>query len=75
MRTFRQTMKVNFGLPSPAWFLSIGAVLIQTETELVLKSRWVLPEKLIEAGFAFKFPTIELALEDIATKKKTDAFN
>ncbi len=65
MSTLRKVMKVNFGLPSPAWLLKIGAVIIKTETELILKSRWVIPEKLLNAGFNFKFPTLENALKDI----------
>lgn len=65
MNTLRQKMKTKIGLPSPAWLLQIGALIIKTETELVLKSRWVLPEKLIENGFTFQFPTLETALKDI----------
>ena len=37
-------MHVSIGLPSPKWLLKLGALFIKTETELVLKSRWVLPE-------------------------------
>jgi uncharacterized protein len=65
MKTFRQVMKVKIGLPSPAWLLEIGAVIIKTETELILKSRWVVPEKLLEAGYTFKYPTLETALKNI----------
>ena len=43
----------------------IGAILIKTETELVLKSRWVIPEKLLAAGFVFQFPALEKALQNI----------
>ena len=65
MKTFRKAMNVKIGLPSPEWLLKIGALLINTETELILKSRWVLPERLLNEGFAFKYPTIEKAFEDI----------
>jgi uncharacterized protein (TIGR01777 family) len=65
MKTFRQVMKVRIGLPSPAWLLKIGAVIIKTETELILKSRWVIPEKILEAGYTFKYPTLEAALKNI----------
>ncbi|HLG02666.1 MAG TPA: TIGR01777 family oxidoreductase [Bacteroidia bacterium] len=65
MRTFRQKLNVKIGLPSPAWFLAIGAVIIRTETELILKSRWVVPEKLLESGYIFKYSTIEEALQNI----------
>lgn len=65
MKTFRECMHVKFGLSSPKWLLEIGAVIIKTETELILKSRWVIPEKLIEAGYIFKYPTIDIALKNI----------
>lgn len=65
METFRHIMHRKIGLPSPKWLLEIGALLIGTETELLLKSRWVIPERLTELGFTFQFPTIEKALQDI----------
>ncbi len=65
MRTLQEVMKMPFGLPCPTWLLKIGAVLIRTETELILKSRWVLPEKLQTAGFGFKYPKLEEALRAI----------
>lgn len=68
MKTFRQAMKTKIGLPSPVWLLKIGAIIIKTETELILKSRWVVPEKLLEAGYAFKYPTIETAISNILNK-------
>ena len=68
MKTFREAMKVKIGLPSSVWLLEIGAVIIKTETELILKSRWVVPEKLLESGYNFKFPTLEMALSNILTK-------
>ncbi len=65
MNTFREKTKTKFGLPSPAWLLSIGAIIIKTETELILKSRWVIPEKLLQAGYTFKYPSLDEALENI----------
>ncbi len=65
MKTFRQAMKTKIGLPSPAWLLKIGAVIIKTEPELILKSCWVVPEKLLESGYAFKYPTLDTALKNI----------
>jgi NAD dependent epimerase/dehydratase family enzyme len=64
MATVRRVLGVTFGPPLPRWMLELGAIGIRTETELILKSRWVLPEKLTEAGFEFKYPTIEGALRD-----------
>lgn len=68
MRKFRQCMRMPFGLSTPKWLLEIGAVIIKTETELILKSRWVLPERLLNAGFKFKFSTLDEALFDILKK-------
>jgi uncharacterized protein (TIGR01777 family) len=65
MKTIREKTNTKFGLPSPAWLLKIGAVMIKTETELILKSRWVLPEKLLNAGYTFRYPSLDKALENI----------
>jgi uncharacterized protein len=65
MKTLRNKTHTRIGLPSPAWLLQIGVVIIRTETELILKSRWVIPEKLLKAGFVFEYPTLDLALENI----------
>lgn len=65
MQMFRKYINVSVGLPAPKWLLKIGAVLIKTETELILKSRWVIPEKLLSAGYKFKFATIDEALKNI----------
>lgn len=65
MRVLRKVTGHKFGLPAYEWMLKIGAPLIGTETELVLKSRWVVPTKIIETGFAFKYPLLENALSDV----------
>jgi uncharacterized protein (TIGR01777 family) len=65
MKTFREKTNTKNGLPSPAWLLKIGAVMINTETELILKSRWVVPEKLLKAGYTFRYPSLDEALENI----------
>lgn len=65
MQIFRLKMKMPIGLPAPEWLLKFGAILIKTETELILKSRWVIPERLLQAGFKFQYSTIDAALEDI----------
>ena len=70
MKTLRETMGATFGLPSPAWLLKIGAAVINTETELILKSRRVIPERLLQAGFVFKYPTIGETLEEILRSAK-----
>ena len=69
MQSLRQAMNVKFGLPSPKLLLKIGAIIIRTETELILKSRWVIPERLTKAGFQFQFSTIDKALINILIEK------
>lgn len=56
------------GLPMPARLLRVGAVVIRTEPELVLKSRWVEPRVLLESGFAFAHPGLGGALDAIAAR-------
>jgi uncharacterized protein (TIGR01777 family) len=65
MKQIRYAMNVPFGLPAPKWMLEIGSVIIKTETELVLKSRWVLPERLEREGYMFTFNTLDKTLQDI----------
>lgn len=62
MAAVRRSLGVRFGPPVPRWMLELGAIGIRTETELILKSRWVLPEKLLAAGFSFRHPTVEDAV-------------
>jgi uncharacterized protein (TIGR01777 family) len=65
MRTFRELTGAKIALPSPEWLLKMGSILIKTEPELILKSRWVVPEKLLAAGYEFKYPRIDSALKNI----------
>ncbi len=65
MRVFRKKMHVPFGIPTPKWLLKIGSKLIGTETELILKSRWVIPKKLLESGFDFKYSEIAQVLNEV----------
>lgn len=68
MDNLRKTMNVKFGLPSPKWMLELGAVVIKTETELILKSRWVIPDRIVKAGYKFNFATLDTALQQILRK-------
>jgi uncharacterized protein (TIGR01777 family) len=70
MKTIRQAMKVSFGFPASSWLLKIGAVLIGTETELILKSRWVVPTRLVNAGFVFECGELESAIACIIETQK-----
>ena len=65
MRIIRKAYGIPFGLPAPQWLLEIGAKIIGTETELILKSRWVAPKRLQDAGFKFQFLKAEHAIHDI----------
>lgn len=62
MRMIRRVLRVPFGLPLPRWMLELGSWAVRTETELVLKSRWVLPERLERAGYRFARPELEPAI-------------
>lgn len=65
MARLRDVLGVPFGLAAPRWLLEIGSALIRTETELVLKSRWVVPERLEAAGYRFEHPVLDRALRHI----------
>jgi NAD dependent epimerase/dehydratase family enzyme len=56
MQVLREAQGVRLGLPGKKWMLEMGAVFLRTETELILKSRRVVPAKLLEHGFTFKYP-------------------
>jgi NAD dependent epimerase/dehydratase family enzyme len=60
-----RTLGDSFGLPAARWMLEIGAFLLRTETELIIKSRRVVPKRLTESGFTFDFPTLRSALENL----------
>lgn len=68
MALLRKETGHSLGLPAYTWMLKIGAPLIGTEAELVLKSRWVVPTKILETGFQFKYPLLEDAFADIISK-------
>ena len=68
MRALREAWGTRLGLPATAWMLEIGAFFMRTETELVLKSRRVVPGVLAEQGFTFQFPTWPLAAQDLCRR-------
>ena len=65
MAIIRQAYGTPIGLPAPTWLLEIGAAFIGTETELILKSRWVSPKRLLDAGFSFHYPAASNAVHDL----------
>jgi hypothetical protein len=68
MRTLRTAWGISLGLPAAEWMLEIGAVFIRTESELILKSRRVVPGILTERGFRFQFPRWREAAEDLCRR-------
>jgi uncharacterized protein len=68
MRALREAWGIRVGLPASAWMLEIGTWLLRSETELVLKSRRVVPGRLAQHGFAFDFPTWPEAARDLCRR-------
>ena len=75
MKTLRRITGHQFGLPAYAWMLKIGAGIIGTEPELILKSRWVLPAKLLESGYRFQYDTIDKAFTEIVKSSPRKAYH
>jgi uncharacterized protein (TIGR01777 family) len=69
MRLVRKECRAAFGLPATEWMLEIGAFFLRTETELIIKSRRVVPGKLSASGFSFHFPQLEDALRNLQHRK------
>lgn len=65
MQTLRKVVGAPFGLPTRRWMLEIGMWTLRTESELILKSRWVLPGTLTDAGFTFAHGDLEAALTGV----------
>jgi uncharacterized protein (TIGR01777 family) len=70
MKTLRRVCRVPFGLPASDWMLEVGAFFLRTETELIIKSRRVIPRCLLESGFQFQFPTIREAFVELCRPRK-----
>lgn len=73
MRLFREAWGTRIGLPAFEWMLEIGAFVLRTETELILKSRRVVPSRLLESGFRFTFPEWPAALKDLCVRSRAFA--
>ncbi len=65
MTLLRKTMAIPIGIDSPVFLLELASIFIRTETELLLKSRYVYPQKLIESGFEFEYSTADTALKSL----------
>jgi len=68
MKKLRKAVGFPFGIPMNKFFLEIGSFFIRTETELVLKSRNVIPKRLLENEFQFKFGNIDDAFKNLLKK-------
>jgi uncharacterized protein (TIGR01777 family) len=68
MRELREAWGARLGLPASEWMLAVGALLLRTETELLLKSRRVVPGRLLASGFAFDFPVWSDAACDLCRR-------
>ena len=68
MRALREAWGTRIGLPATRWMLEIGALVMRTETELVLKSRRVVPGRLLAAGFDFEFPEWPAAARELCSR-------
>ncbi|HEX2190778.1 MAG TPA: TIGR01777 family oxidoreductase [Longimicrobiaceae bacterium] len=68
MRVLRAAWGTRVGLPAAEWMLEVGARVMRTETELVLKSRRVVPGRLLEGGFRFLFPEWDGAARDLCAR-------
>ena len=65
MEVIRKALRMPFGISHPKWLLKLGAKMIGTESELVLKSRNVIPQNLVANGFKFQYLEIESAIENL----------
>ena len=71
MRVLRRAWGMPFGLPAPTrWMLEMGALVMRTETELILKSRRVVPSRLLGDGFTFTFPRWPEAAADLCARAR-----
>ena len=68
MRILRESWGTRIGLPASEWMLAVGAVLMRSETELMLMSRRVIPTKLLDSGFKFEFPDWADASRDLCER-------
>ena len=68
MRVLREAWGVSIGLPAAEWMLEIGARVIRTETELILKSRRVVPGRLLREGFQFRYPDWPSAAKELCER-------
>ncbi|MEP4079187.1 TIGR01777 family oxidoreductase [Haloferula sp.] len=74
MLHFREIQGMPVGLPAEEWMLKLGALLMRTETELVLKSRWAEPGRLLDDGYRWRWPEMGPALHDLESRRGLNGF-
>ena len=68
MQSLRRALRMPIGLPSPGWLVRMGAAtFIDTDPQLPLYGRYVVPKRLLDEGFVFKHPELEAALCDLVS--------
>jgi uncharacterized protein (TIGR01777 family) len=72
MAALRRAYGVPVGLPAADWMLEVGAFFLRTETELILKSRRVVPRRLVDAGFEFQVPDWSTAAADLVSRWRSN---
>ncbi len=74
MRHFRESTGMPIGLPAAEWMLEVGAAFMNTETELVLKSRWADPLRLRQGGFRWRYAKAADAIADLENRRGLAGF-
>jgi NAD dependent epimerase/dehydratase family enzyme len=74
MRLLRSAWGIRLGLPATRWMLEIGAFILRTESELILKSRRVVPGRMLQSGFTFCFPAWAEAARDLCARWRAERF-
>jgi hypothetical protein len=74
METFREAVGMPLGLPATPWMLKIGARFMNTETELVTKSRWADPVRLRDAGFRWRWARTVDAVANLNSRRGLEGF-
>jgi uncharacterized protein len=70
VRILRSAWRIPVGLPATRWMAEIGAFAMRSDTELLLKSRRVVPERLVRAGFTFDYPDWQAAAADLVPRRR-----
>ena len=68
-KILRHSLGVKFHFPIKKWMIHLGAFFMKTEPELILKSRRVVPKKLLDSGYKFIFPELDLAFCNLSNRK------